>query len=132
MATLFPHLTSTGPAPSHREVMDAYRAAFSLRVKEGSLRPFVLPYNLYGCLLLLVYLCIPHTNQRIVYKARWVVLLLLSVFQWQSIWETTSMSMAVGFGTGLIGAWGIVWSFTWLVWNRPQFDAKRVERRWVR
>ena len=39
------------------------------------------------------------------------------------------MSMAVAFGSGLISVWGIVWSMTWLVWTRPQFDAMRVERR---
>ena len=38
------------------------------------------------------------------------------------------MSMAMGFACGLFSAWGIAWGFTWLVWNKPQFDAKRVQR----
>ena len=39
------------------------------------------------------------------------------------------MSMAFGYAAGLISVWGMVWSATWLVWCKPQFDAKRVERR---
>lgn len=42
------------------------------------------------------------------------------------------MSMATGFAAGLIAAWGAVWSTTWLLLNRPQFDAKRIQRRWVK
>ena len=42
------------------------------------------------------------------------------------------MSFATAFAAGLIAAWGVVWSATWLVWNNPQFDAKRVQRRRVR
>lgn len=41
------------------------------------------------------------------------------------------MSMAFGYVAGLISVWGAVCSATWLVWCRPQFDAKRVERRRV-
>jgi hypothetical protein len=37
--------------------------------------------------------------------------------------------MATGFAVGLTAAWGVIWAFTWLVWNRPQWDAKRVQSR---
>jgi Membrane bound O-acyl transferase family len=129
--TLFPHLTATGPAPSSREVMAAYRAAFNARVAEGSLRPFVLPYHLYGMILLVIYLLIPHANNRIIYEGRWAVLLVICAWQWKSLEDATSMSMATGFATGLISSWGVVWAFTWLVWMNPQRDAKRVQRRKV-
>ncbi|KAE9381099.1 hypothetical protein N431DRAFT_424729 [Stipitochalara longipes BDJ] len=127
--TLFPHLTATGPAPAMREVMAAYRTVFDARVAEGSLHPFVLPYHLYGMLLLVIYLLIPHTNNRIIYEARWVVLAVICVWQWKTLQDATSMSMATGFATGLIAAWGVIWASTWLVWMNPQRDAKRVQRR---
>jgi hypothetical protein len=128
---LFPHLTATAPAPSSREVMAAYRAAFNARIAEGSLRPFVLPYHLYGMFLLVIYLLIPHTNNRVIYEARWVVLAVICAWQWKTLEDATSVSMATGFATGLISAWGVVWAFTWLVWMNPQRDAKRVQRRKV-
>jgi hypothetical protein len=108
--------------------MDAYRAAFALNVADGTLRPIVVPYFLYGFILLSIYLCIPHTKSPLLYSARWPVLAVIVAFQWKVMWEATSMSMAMGFGCGLFSVWGIAWSFTWLVWNNPQFDAKRVQR----
>ncbi|KAH7418602.1 membrane bound O-acyl transferase family-domain-containing protein [Cadophora sp. MPI-SDFR-AT-0126] len=129
METLFPHLTSTSSRPSHRVVTTTYRASFNTLVQEGKLRPLVLPYHLYGCILLFLYLCIPHTQSPALYAARWPVLGLILAFQWKTLWEATSMSMATGYAAGLVAAWGAVWSVTWLVFYRPQFDAKRVERR---
>ncbi|KUJ22894.1 uncharacterized protein LY89DRAFT_637233 [Mollisia scopiformis] len=128
MASPFPHLTSTGPPPPSREVMNAYRTAFSARVSEGSLRPLVIPYHVYGYVLLIIYLCIPHTNRPWVYAARWPVLGVIAWWQWKTLWEASSMSMATGFAAGLMAAWGVVWACTWLVFNRPQFDVKRVQR----
>ncbi|KAI9053218.1 hypothetical protein LZ554_002185 [Drepanopeziza brunnea f. sp. 'monogermtubi'] len=129
METVFPHLTSTGPAPSYRQVMDAYRAAYARRVEEGALRPLVFPYHLYGNMALLAYLCIPHTKSPLIYAARWPVLLAIIAFQWKRVNEDSSVMMATGYASGLAGAWGVILSVTWLVWNKPQFDAKRVNRR---
>jgi hypothetical protein len=130
--TLFPHLTSTGPAPSYIEVLTTYQEVFRERVAEGKLRPLVLPYHLYGCLLVLHYLYIPHTENRLVYAARWLVLAWVIWFQWKTLWETSSESQATAFAAGLVAAWGIVWSITWLALYRPQWDAKRVQRKRVR
>src|SRR6266536_1854008 len=132
MATIFPHLTSTGPAPTYREVVAKYREVFAQRVAEGNLRPLVLPYHLYGLSLIMAYLCIPHTTRPWLYKARWGVLAIIVVFQCKTMFEASSMSFATAFAAGLIAAWGVVWSATWLVWNRPQFDAKRVQRRRIK
>jgi hypothetical protein len=129
MATLFPHLSSMGPAPSSREAMDVYRHAFNARVADGSLRPLVFPYHLYGMFFLVFYLCIPHTQNPYIYAARWPVLAVICWWQWKTLQDATSISMATGFAVGLTSAWGAVWAFTWLVWNRPQWDAKRVQRR---
>ena len=129
METLFPHLTSAGTAPSSREVMATYRNLFAVRVAEGSLRPMVLPYHLYGMFTLLIYLLIPHTKNPYIYAARWPVLAAICAWQWKTLQDATSMSMATGFAVGLIAAWGVVWAFTWLVLNRPQWDAKRVQPR---
>ncbi|CZR51304.1 uncharacterized protein PAC_01179 [Phialocephala subalpina] len=132
MASLFPHLSATGAPPTSREVMNAYHSAFSARVADGSLRPLVIPYHLYGYLLLIIYLCIPHWRRPWVYAARWPVLGIIGWWQWKTLWEATSMSMATGFAAGLTAVWGIVWAVTWLVLNDPQNEAKRVQGRWVK
>jgi hypothetical protein len=129
MASIFPHLTATGPPPTSGQVMDAYREAFKIRIADHSLRPLVLPYHFYGYIILGLYLCIPHTKQPWIYTTRWLVLAGILAFQWKTTWEVTSMSMATGFAAGLMAAWGAVWAVTWLVLYRPQFDAKRVQAR---
>jgi hypothetical protein len=127
--TLFPYLTSTGPAPTYIEVLATYKRVLYTRVAEGKLRPFVLPYNLYGCILLLTYLYIPHKKYPVAYAARWPVLAIIMWFQWKTLWETSSESQAIAFAAGLISAWGALWSAAWLLLYRPQWNAKRVQRR---
>ena len=130
MAMLFPYLTSTSAPPSHRVVTATYRAVFSAEVEKGTIRPYVpLTYHSYGLLLLFAYLCVPHTTRPWLYKARWGVLAVIWWWQWKAMWEASSMSMAFGYANGLVAAWGMMWTATWLVWCRPQFDARRVERR---
>jgi Membrane bound O-acyl transferase family len=116
-------------APSHRELMRIYQAALDVRVKAGEIRPLLLPHDGYGLFALLIYLCIPHVNRPWLYAARWPLLAFIVVFDLNLIRGTSSMYVGAGFGVGLIAAWGIVWSATWLVWNAPQFDAKRVQRK---
>ncbi|TAQ86118.1 hypothetical protein B7494_g5552 [Chlorociboria aeruginascens] len=116
-------------APSAREVLATYQAAFNARVVEGTLRPLVFPYHFYGFIALATYLCIPYTKRPWLYKARWAVLAWIVWFQCYTLGQVSSMNMGFAFCAGLISVWGVVWSLTWLVWNRPQFDAKRVERR---
>ena len=127
--TLFPLLSSNGQAPSYRDVLSIYRRVLSARIEEGTLRPLVLPYHLYGYLILIVYLCIPHKNKPWVYALRWPVLLVVCSFQWKTIQETSSWNGAAAYAGGLVAALGIVWAFIWLVLYQPQWDAQRVERR---
>ena len=127
--TLFHHLTLGGPAPTYIEVLTTYKRVFHERVAEGKIRPLVLPYHLYGCILLLHYLYVPHTKSRIAYAARWPVLACIIWFQWKTLWETSSENQAIAFAAGLTAAWGVFWSVTWLLLYRPQWDAMRVQRR---
>jgi hypothetical protein len=126
---VFPHLTDYGPAPNHHEVEAKYEEVFALRVEEGVVRPFVFPYFFYGLGLLFVYLCIPHTHSPVLYAARWPVATTIILFQLKVLLETSSGNVGVaalaGGASGLI----IVLTSTWLVCCKPQFEAKRVQRR---
>jgi hypothetical protein len=114
-------------APSSRELVEFYRAHFYHRIAAGDVRPVVLPYFLFTIPILVLYLCIPHTERPWVYRARWLVLGVIILINGDMITGTTTMGMGTGFGVGLIAAWGIVWSMVWLVWNALQWDARRVE-----
>lgn len=127
--TLFPHLTSTGPPPSARDVAFVYRRSFSKLVEAGTLHPFVFPYNMYGYLLIVIYLVIPHTKRPWLYKARWLVLGIISVFQWKTLWETSSASPSISYAAGLIAVWIWAWAWVWLIFYRPQWESKRIQRR---
>lgn len=128
----YPHLTATGPAPSMREVMDTYRAAWDVRVAAHEIRPFILPYHIYGMSLMIAYLCIDHRKRPWLRHMRWVVLGLIMWMQWKTLVECGSMSMAIAFGSGLTAIWGMVWAWTWLVFKSPQWSAKRVQRRKIK
>lgn len=126
--------SSTKPIdpPSPRDVVATYRRTIEIRVSEGSLRPMVLPYHFYGFILLGTYLCVRHTNRPMLYKARWIVLVAITWFQLETLWHTSSTNMAMSFVAGLISTYGIITSLTWLVFMRPQFDAKRIERKTIK
>ncbi|CCU74881.1 unnamed protein product [Blumeria hordei] len=128
MATFFPHETSTAIAPTSRTILSVYRHAFSQKVAEGSLRPLVLPYHIIGLLALIAYHCIPHRKNPIIYAARWPLLIFVNWFQGQILWNVSSSSFATGYMAGMISAWIIVQSWTWLIFMRPQWEAKRVQR----
>ncbi|KAH8602683.1 hypothetical protein B0O99DRAFT_603956 [Bisporella sp. PMI_857] len=127
--TLFLVDTATGPAPLYRQVRDAYRQALFTRIAEGSLRPFVLPYHIWGFLIVFVYLCIPHTKNPWVYAARWPVLAIIIAFEISTIRTTSSWNSGAAYVAGLVSAFGVVYSTVWLILYRPQWDARRVERR---
>ncbi|ESZ90037.1 hypothetical protein SBOR_9580 [Sclerotinia borealis F-4128] len=127
MASFFPAKLADPPSP--RDVVANYQRTFDNHASEGKLRPMVLPYHLYGVILLGIYLCVRHTNRPILYKARWIVLAAITWFQLKTLWHTSSTNMAFSFVAGLMSTYGIATSLTWLVFMRPQFDAKRVERR---
>jgi hypothetical protein len=116
-------------APSHRELMRIYQGVFDAHVAAGEIRPLLLPHDGYGLFALLIYLCIPHINRPWLYAARWPLLAFIVAFDLNLIRGTSTMYAGTGFGVGLVAAWGILWSATWLVWNAPQFDAKRVQRK---
>ncbi|KAH8645990.1 hypothetical protein BGZ60DRAFT_424709 [Tricladium varicosporioides] len=130
--TLFPHLTATSPSPHFHSVFLTYQQKFDELVAKGELRPLVLPYHIYGYLGLMVYLCIDHRQRPWLYKARWGVLGLISWWQWKTLWEASSASMATSFAAGLIASYVWVWAWVWLVFYKPQWDARRVGRRVIK
>lgn len=111
-------------------VRDHYRLHFARQLAAGATKPLVVPYSLLGAFLLpLLYLSFPHADRPWLYRARLPLLLFIAAFNVHEAFATSSANFAVGYGIGLLQAWGVLWAATLLLWMRPQFDAERVERR---
>ncbi|POS87999.1 hypothetical protein EPUL_003230 [Erysiphe pulchra] len=132
MASYFPHLTSTGPAPTSSEIYLTYHQKFVDQVFDGLRRPLVFPYDFLGILSLLAYLCIPHKQNPIIYAARWPLVGVITWFELRKIQESLGTGPDLGGLTGMTSAFIVMSSWTWLIFKRPQWDAARVEKRRIR
>ncbi|KAI0972517.1 hypothetical protein F4678DRAFT_428330 [Xylaria arbuscula] len=109
---------------------DLYRAKFRADVRTGTTTPFVVPLHLLAYWIIpTLYLAIPHTKRPWLYHARWLVLGFVCVFNWYMVKHVKSLNFAASYGAGLVAAWATIWNFYLFVWTRPQWDARRVERR---
>ncbi|KAI1423957.1 hypothetical protein F5Y12DRAFT_499758 [Xylaria sp. FL1777] len=114
-------------ASAYREL---YRDKFRADVRAGTTTPFVVPLHLLAYWIIpTLYLAIPHRNRPWLYHARWLVLGFICVFDWYMARHVKSLNFAASYGVGLLAAWATIWNFYLLVWTRPQWDARRVERR---
>ncbi|GAP86177.1 hypothetical protein SAMD00023353_0303100 [Rosellinia necatrix] len=114
-------------ASTYREL---YQATFDANVQAGTTTPFVIPLHLVAYWVIpTLYLAIPHRDRPWLYRARWLVLASICTFNWYMVKNVTSLNFASSYAVGLVAAWTTIWNFTLLVWTRPQWDAKRVERR---
>lgn len=106
-----------------------YRAKFKADVAAGEKIPFIFHLCFWGIFIIpILYLSIPHKRRPWLYQARWLVLALCVTLNIWMMRTVRSANFAFSYGAGLCAAWGIVWNLTLLVWTRPQWDAKRVER----
>lgn len=119
-------------APSPVEALKLYRADFVRNTAINDIRPFIFPYHLYGFMLLGLYLLIPHTKRPWLYAARWPLQVLIWMMHFSTLLDSRNMDPIMGFGAGLLGAYGMITTSTWLWWNSPQFDAKRIQRRKIK
>lgn len=128
MEPYYPHLSSIGPAPSANEIYATYRRAFAQQVSDGIRRPVVFPDHFWTIILLVIYLCIPHKEHPRIYALRWPLVGFITWFEFCKIWDRSSVGVGLGLQASLISAFYIVLAWTWLVFLRPQWDAKRVQR----
>lgn len=72
---------------------------------------------------------IDHRKRYWLYQCRWLVWGTICYIEYNNLMYSSSIEPATGYMTGMLAVWAVVWSAVWLVWTRPQFTAKRVERR---
>ncbi|RKF57952.1 hypothetical protein OnM2_070069 [Erysiphe neolycopersici] len=132
MASLcFPNSPNTGPAPTANEIYSTCREVFKQQVSEGLRRPIIFPYNFLSLFTLVAYLCIPHKQNPIIYAVRWPLVGLITWFELRLIQESSGVGIDLGYRTGATSAIILMLSWTWLIFKKPQWNAKRVERRRV-
>lgn len=126
--------TASAPLPLIGEDLatayqEAYRARFRADVAAGERGPFLVPlYFIATHALPALYLALPHRRRPGLYRARWLVLALCAAGEWRFARYASSANFAAAYGVGVIAAWAFVWNCTLLLWTRPQWDAKRVQR----
>jgi hypothetical protein len=115
------------------DLANTYRQIYRNRFKEDVLAGEKTPFFFHICFLGIhvipaLYLAIPHKRRPWLYQARWLVLAVTVSLQIWFIRNVSSTHFVFAYGSGMLPAWGIIWNLTLLVWTRPQWDAKRVER----
>lgn len=121
------------PANLGEHVRRAYRAHFAHELALGTVKPLVVPWGVlvtFG--LPVLYFSVPHRDRPWLFRARYLLMLCVLLYNVRETFVTTSPNFAVGYAVGLMQAWGIIWNMTLLVFMRPQFDAERVDRRRAR
>lgn len=122
--------TSTTMANLADAVRAHHRAIFTADLLNGTSRPLVLPYSILGPFIVpTIWLAIPHSKNRWVWHARWLVVAYIAWFGAHLIWGTSSLNHACAYATGLMAYWGLISTLNLLVWNEPQLDAARIVKR---
>ncbi|KAF4996023.1 hypothetical protein FGRMN_4771 [Fusarium graminum] len=106
-----------------------YRALFDTAVAQGTREPLVLPFCVLGPFILpTVYLAIPYRNRPWLYRARWLIVAFVVVFDFNLVRRMSSYNVAPAYAAGLMGIWGILATLNLLVWTNPQADYARIIR----
>ncbi|KAI4140909.1 MAG: hypothetical protein LQ340_007768, partial [Diploschistes diacapsis] len=122
-------IRDTNPAPrTHNALVDYYHAQFKAGVERGDYEPYVWPYRSFGIYVLLAYMLLPPTENKLVRHAKYPVFVFFAYWCIKAILETKSASLPATYGIGLVDAWAIVWCAAFVIF-RDLRDVRRVERR---
>lgn len=121
--------TSQPRIPSQHETLEYLRLQYDSAIASGVKRPLLFPQVLFSLALLAGFLLIDHRRSRFLYELRWPVWLAIIAVEVSNIRHQVSVDPAVSYVSGLASIYFILWSTMWLTLERPQFTAKRIERR---
>ncbi len=119
----------------YQEVRQQRQDRYNVALSEGSIEPFVYPWETASAAaLLLAAMFIPRLNathefKKVLSVSSFVVVVSFCV---STMRRCRTVGMAGGYGIGLMCMWGIVASAYLLVFNDPGTSFRRVERRDVR
>lgn len=121
--------TSQPRIPSQHGTLEYLRLQYDSAIASGVKRPLLFPQVLFSLALQAGFLLIDHRRSRFLYELRWPVWLAIIAVEVSNIRHRVSVDPAVSYVSGLASVYFLVWSTMWLILERPQFAAKRIERR---
>ncbi|KAI9677419.1 MAG: hypothetical protein M1817_006373 [Caeruleum heppii] len=116
---------------NHRDLYQLQRRQYEVDLAAGNLSPFVYPIQAYSVLLVILYLFIDHRRRSFLRFLRFPLFAYVVYSHLATIYRCRSPNPASGLGIGLLAAWAIEWSAALLLFNHPQQDFQRIERRSV-
>ncbi|KAI9712888.1 MAG: hypothetical protein M1812_006757 [Candelaria pacifica] len=115
--------------PTYKALLDRYQIQYDNAIRSGEISPFLYPQNTFNAAILLLFLLIPTSRPRLRQYARYPAFALIVYFSITTIKDCRSMFCALGFGIGLMTAWGMLWSATLMLINDAPTEFKRIEKR---
>lgn len=122
-------MTSQPRIPSQHGTLEYLRLQYDNAIASGVKRPLLFPQMLFSMALLAGFLLIDHRHNRFLYHLRWPVWLAIIAVEVSNMRHRISVDPAVSYVSGVASVYVIVWSTMWLIFERPQFTAVRIERR---
>ncbi|OBT90165.1 hypothetical protein VE02_00888 [Pseudogymnoascus sp. 03VT05] len=121
--------TSQPRIPSQHGTLEYLRLQYDNAIASGVKRPLLFPQVFFSLAILAGFLLIDHRHNRFLYQLRWPVWFAIIAVEVSNIRHRISVDPAVSYVSGVASAYVIVWSTMWVVFERPQFTAVRIERR---
>jgi hypothetical protein len=121
--------TSQPRIPSQHGTLEYLRLQYDNAIASGVKHPLLFPQMLFSMALLAGFLLIDHRHNRFLYHLRWPVWFAIIAVEVSNMRHRISVDPAVSYVSGVASVYVIVWSTMWLIFERPQFTAVRIERR---
>ncbi|OBT98670.1 hypothetical protein VE01_03399 [Pseudogymnoascus verrucosus] len=121
--------TSQPRVPSQHGTLEYLRLQYDNAIASGVKRRLLFPQMLFSMALLAGFLLIDHRRNRFLYQLRWLVWFTIIAVEVSNMRHRISVDPAVSYVSGIASVYVIVWSTMWLIFERPQFTAVRIERR---
>lgn len=124
-----PSLWGTAANPkTYRELVTIRTAEVNASIAAGQYAPFVYPYRSFGPYLVILYFLLPPSRSRLVHYAQYPIFAFCVYWCALAIKECKSASVPVGYGIGLLNAWGCLWISAILIWRDGREVMRRIER----
>ena len=120
------------PIPQYQQEAVAHiRKLYTELINDPQARvtPLVHHYRSLGPCLVILYLLLPPTPSKFVFYFRYPLFAFLTYLQWKALQEARTPKVALGYGVGLISAWGLLWGATLVIFGDARSEFKRIEKR---
>lgn len=120
------------PVPWYQQEALAYiQRLYTDLINEPQTRftPLVHHYRSLGPFLVILYLLLPPTPSKFIFYSRYPLFVFVTYLQWKALHEARTPKVAIGYGIGLISAWGLLWGATLVIFGDARSEFKRIEKR---